>query len=159
MKWIISFERHYREGKVQKSLYVKVTFFRWVNTAVMTRVITPILATIGEEKIDLINTVSALMISEMFVSPLLRYLDPVSFYKQHYIAPRAKTEDELFNCFDGGKYNIAERFTDYTKVLLLCTFYSAFYPLIYFLGAAILFLQYWTDKFLLLVSKTSDHYY
>ena len=58
----------------------------------------------------------------------------------------------MFNCFNGGMYNIAE-FTDYTKVLLLCTFYSAFYPLIYFLGAGILFLQYWMDKFLLLVSK------
>ncbi len=71
---------------------------------------------------------------------------------------------------------------DFTKVLLLCMFYSgqlccyltyilidfwqlpvhdfysppntfpAFYPLIYFLGALILFIQYWMDKFLLLVS-------
>ena len=58
----------------------------------------------------------------------------------------------LFSCFKGGEYNLAERFTDFTKVLLLCIFYSAYYPLIYGLGAIILFVMYWTDKFLLLVS-------
>lgn len=152
VKLLTSFEKHYREDDVQKSLYVKITLFRWVNTAVITRMFTPLLATIGEDSIDLIYTVSALMISEMFISPLLRYLDFGSIVKRHFLAPRAKTEEELFNCFNGGKYNLAERFTDYTKVLLLCTFYSAFYPPIYFLGACILFLQYWMDKFLLLRS-------
>ena len=58
----------------------------------------------------------------------------------------------LFSCFKGGEYNLAERFTDFTKVLLLCIFYSAYYPLIYGLGAIILFVMYWTDKYLLLVS-------
>ena len=50
-------------------------------------------------------------------------------------------------------YSIAERFTDYTKVFLAYTFNQTVYPLTYFLGAGILFLQYWMDKFLLLVSK------
>ncbi|KAL9178347.1 hypothetical protein ACHAXT_001775 [Thalassiosira profunda] len=104
------------------------------------------------ERIDLINTVNALMISEMIVSPLLRYLDPMTILSRHFLAPRAKTEEALLDCFQGGYYNLAERFTDFTKVLLICTFYSAFYPLIWFLGAAILFGQYWMDKFLLLRS-------
>ncbi len=93
-------------------------------------------------RIDLINTVNALMISEMIISPLIRYSDPIAFLDRHYFAPRAKSEEELFSCFRGGWYNLAERFTDFTKVLLLCTFYAAFYPLTYFLGAAILFAQY-----------------
>jgi hypothetical protein len=41
---------------------------------------------------------------------------------------------------------------DFTKILLVAIFYSPFYPLIYFLSATILFIQYWVDKFLLLVS-------
>lgn len=152
VRLLVSYEKHYDEGSMQKSLYVKITVFRWVNTAIITRVITPLLVTIGQEKIDLINTVNAMMISEMIVSPLLRYLDFMTIINRHYFAPRAKTEEELFSCFSGGWYNLAERFTDYTKVLLLCTFYSAFYPLMYFLGAGILFAQYWMDKFLLLRS-------
>ena len=123
-----------------------------MNTAVVTRIITPMLATIGEEKIDLINTISMMMISEMIVSPLLRYFDFFTILHRHVLAPRAKTEEQLFGYFRGGWYNLAERFTDFTKVLLLCTFYSAFHPLVYFFGAGILFFQYWMDKFLLLVS-------
>lgn len=52
----------------------------------------------------------------------------------------------------GGDHYTTLPLQDFTKVLLLCIFYSAFYPLIYFLGAAILFIQYWMDKFLLLRS-------
>ena len=106
--------------------------------------------TLAEMRIDLINTVNALMLSEMVISPLLRYGDPMAFLDRHYFAPRAKTEEEMLSHFQGGWYNLAERYTDFTKVLLLVTFYSAFYPLAYFLGAAILFFQYWMDKFLLL---------
>ena len=102
VRLIVFFEKHYREGDAQRSLYVKITFSRWMNTAVITRMITPLLATIGKEKIDLINTVSALMISEMLISPLLRYLDFGSMIARHYLAPRAKTEEELLNCFNGG---------------------------------------------------------
>ena len=40
---------------------------------------------------------------------------------------------------------------EFTKVLFLCIFYSPYYPLIYFFGAGILFVQYWTDKILLMV--------
>ncbi len=98
------------------------------------------------------HTVNSLMISEMVVSPMLRYFDTSTILERHYFAPRAKTEDELLSYFNGGWYNLAERFTDFTNILLLCTFYSAFYPLMYFLGAGILFFQYWMDKFLLLVS-------
>ena len=87
----------------------------------------------------------------MITSPLLRYLDFMTILNRHYFAPRAKTEEEMFACFKGGWYNLAERFTDFTKVLLLCTFYSTFYPLIYFFGAGVILAQYWMDKFLLLV--------
>jgi len=149
---LVSYEKHYGEGSLQASLYLKITFFRWVNTAIITRIITPFLATLGEEKIDLINTINSLMISEMITSPLLRYLDFMTILNRHYFAPRAKTEEEMFACFKGGWYNLAERFTDFTKVLLLCTFYSTFYPLIYFFGAGVILAQYWMDKFLLLRS-------
>eukprot|EP01082_Thalassiosira_pseudonana_P015471 g13944.t1.1.5e17418c g13944 g13944.t1 contig9:789813-792639(-) len=149
---LVAYEKHYDEGSSQASLYVKITFFRWVNTAIITRFITPFLSTLGEESIDMINTINALLLSEMVVSPLLRYFDIFEIMSRHYYAPRAKTQEEMFSCFSGGWYNLAERFTDFTKILLVAIFYSPFYPLIYFLSATILFIQYWVDKFLLLRS-------
>ena len=149
---LVSYEKHRREGAAQASLYVKITLFRWLNTVIVTWLITPFLVTLGENSIDLISTINALMLSEMLFAPLLRYFDVMSFLDRHYFAPRAKTEEQMLSCFKGGWYNLAERFTDLTKVLLLCIFYSPFYPFIYFLGAANFMISYWMDKFLLLRS-------
>eukprot|EP00804_Cyclotella_cryptica_P013338 CCRYP_005119-RB/>CCRYP_005119-RB protein AED:0.07 eAED:0.07 QI:209/1/1/1/0.77/0.7/10/1560/999 len=149
---MVSYEKHYDEGAMQRSLYIKITLFRWMNTAIITRLITPFVATLGVDKIDMINTINALIISEMLLSPLLRYLDIFEILNRHYFAPRATTHEDLYSCFTGGWYNLAERFTDFTKILLLAVFYSPFMPLIYFLCALILFIQYWMDKFLLLRS-------
>ncbi|EJK76259.1 hypothetical protein THAOC_01989 [Thalassiosira oceanica] len=147
VRMMVNYEKHYNEGSRQASIYIKITgwlmpllfpgefyvnyahllqVFRWVNTAVITRLITPFLATLGGRSKDL---------------PLLRYLDPFVILDRHYFAPRAKSDEELYFCFRGGWYNLSERFTDFTKVLLLCTFYSAFMPMIWWLGAAILFFQ------------------
>ena len=149
---LVSYEKHRREGAMQASLYVKVTLFRWMNAVIVTWLITPFLVTLGESSMDLISTINATMLSEMLLAPFLRYFDIMTLLDRHYFAPRAKTEAQMLSCFKGGWYNLAERFTDLTKVLLLCIFYSPFYPFIYFLGAATLFLQYWMDKFLLLRS-------
>ena len=149
---LVSYEKHRREGAMQASLYVKITLFRWMNAVIVTWLITPLLVTLGENSMDLISTINATMLSEMLVAPMLRYVDVVSFLDRHVFAPRAKTEEQMLSRFRGGWYNLSERFTDLTKVLLLCIFYSPFYPFIYFLGAATLFLQYWMDKFLLLRS-------
>ena len=157
VRLLVSYEKHWDEGSTQASLYFNITFFRWSNAVIVTRLITPFLVTLGENKIDLINTVNTLMFSEMIIAPLLRYFDPMPLFARHFLAPRAKTEEEMLSYFKGGWYSLAERFTDFTKVLLLCTFYAAFYPLIYFLGAAILLVQYWMDKFLLLVSYGGAH--
>jgi len=147
---LVTYEKHRREGALQASLYLKITLFRWMNAVIVTWLITPFLVTIGENSLDLISTINATMLSEMIVAPLLRYFDVLSFLERHILAPRAKTEEQMLACFRGGWYSLSERFTDLTKVLLLCIFYSPFYPFIYFLGAATLFFQYWMDKFLLL---------
>ena len=47
----------------------------------------------------------------MLLSPLLRYLDIFEILNRHYFAPRATTQEDLYSCFTGGWYNLAERFT------------------------------------------------
>ena len=49
---MVSYEKHYDEGSMQRSLYIKITLFRWMNTAIVTRLITPFVATLGVDKID-----------------------------------------------------------------------------------------------------------
>jgi hypothetical protein len=63
--------------------------------------------------------------------------------KKHVLAPRASTQAEMNLSFQGTGYNLAERYTDLTKVLFVVFFYSALYPLAFFFGAAILFVQYY----------------
>lgn len=48
---------------------------------------------------------------ETIVTPLLKYFDVFQIMDRHYFAPRAKTLEELYSCFTGGWYNLAERFT------------------------------------------------
>jgi len=121
--------------------------------------------------------------SEMIITPAYKYFNPFEILKRHYYAPRANTLEELYSCFTGGSYNISERFTvsirscdrngferltlilyyicwnkyflkDFTKVLLFAIFYAPFMPLVYFQCAAVFVIQYWMDKFLLLVSMS-----
>ena len=40
------------------------------------------------------------------------------------------------------QYNLGERYTDLTKVLFMCFYYSALYPAAFFFGTAILIVQY-----------------
>lgn len=47
--------------------------------------------------------------------------------------------------FQGTPYNLGERYTDLTKVLFLCFFYSALYPTSFFFGTAILLIQYYVS--------------
>ena len=62
---MVSYEKHLDEGSMQRSLYIKITLFRWVNTAIVTRIITPFVSSLGVDKIDMINTINALLITGM----------------------------------------------------------------------------------------------
>jgi len=147
---MVSFEKHPDEGDKQQSLYINIALFRWINTVVVTDLTTPFLAKLGVETFDMMNSVNALLISEMVYSPILKFLDIGGIIQRHYHAPRAKTQELMHDNFHGGYYSMAERYTDFTKVLLLCIFYSPYYPIIFFFGVGILFVQFWTDKILLM---------
>ena len=73
-------------------------------------------------------------------------------FKRHLKAPRAKNQIAMNNCFTGTFYNIAERYTNMTKIVFLCGWYAVIFPAGYFFGAAALVVQYYADKFCLLVS-------
>jgi Cytosolic domain of 10TM putative phosphate transporter len=47
LKILMIFEPHHTEGSFQSSLYMKITLFRWVNTAILIKMITSWTSTLG----------------------------------------------------------------------------------------------------------------
>jgi len=158
IKLLLLLERHSNEGSRQKSMYMKITLFRWSNSAILTKLITPFMNTLGDDRLDLIKSINGVLIAEMVVSPLLRLCDMMGLFRKHVMAPRAPTQELMNLNFTGTIYNLAERFTDFTKVIFLILFYSALNPNAWFIGFATLIIQYYTDKFCLMRLWTSSAY-
>ncbi|CAB9497646.1 protease [Seminavis robusta] len=146
LQQLMMFERHQTEGGYQSSLYFKITLFRWFNTAMVLQFITPFTSSISTGRNDLLPSISAILWAELFITPFIRYADFPGNLQKHILAPRAVTQEQMNLCFLGTRYNLGERYTDLTKVLFVCFFYSALFPASFFFGFAILLVQYYVDK-------------
>ena len=169
-KLINTLESHQSENTYQTSLYWKMTMFRWVNTAVVTIMITPFLNFINVDpdddgsnhNVSLINKVHAILRAEIIIGPTIRMLDIVGNIKRILIAPivalRSSTKNTggsnafLQPYFTGSKQNLGEKYTNATKTIFLVVFYSMIFPVGFLYGACALYVTYVTDKFLLVRS-------
>jgi hypothetical protein len=61
VKLLMIFERHSTEGSFQVSLYLKITLFRWVNTAILTQFITPFTSTVSDGDQDILKSINAIL--------------------------------------------------------------------------------------------------
>mmetsp|Transcript_23023 Transcript_23023/g.32432 ORF Transcript_23023/g.32432 Transcript_23023/m.32432 type:complete len:948 (+) Transcript_23023:108-2951(+) len=150
LKLMSFFEQHSSEGSLQSSLYLKITIFRWVNTGIMVRILTPFTNTLSDDDDSLMRAISGILLSELCFSPFLSLLDIPGNIKKHFFAPRAKSQRSMNLWFQGTPYNLAERYTNFSKILFVCYLYSALIPGVYFIGCVILIVQYYVDKFSLL---------
>jgi len=147
LKLLLILERHPDEGSYQRSVYLKLTFFRWTLSGLVIAFITPFTNTLGPENDHMVPTVSALLVSEAWLSPLMRISDYTTNLKKHVLAPRARSQDEMNSWFTGSWFQLGERYTDFTKIVFVVFFYSALYPSGFFFGFFILLTQYYMDKF------------
>lgn len=107
----------------------KITVFRWVNTAIIPVLIIPLTNVLSAGSRDLIPTIASVLIFDLYLTPLLQLADPYGFLKKHFLAPRfSKTQAQMNSYFLGTPFNIAERYTDLTKMMFLCFYYSVLYP-------------------------------
>eukprot|EP00536_Pseudo-nitzschia_multiseries_P002604 jgi/Psemu1/294887/fgenesh1_pm.35_\ len=143
-------ELHTSESSKQASLYFKIVLFRWVTTAFVIFAITPFTDTISPGGEGIIAQVYALFISDMTITNLVQVFDPAGHFQRHFLAPRAKTQDSMNILFQGTPYELAERYTDMTKILLLGLFYCSIFPTSFFMCAISLALKYYVDRFNLL---------
>jgi hypothetical protein len=150
-----------------------------VNTAILPKIITPFTRTVTGARTDLLPTINALLWSELWLAPFLRIFDMMGNLKKHFWGPRfSRTQEGMNLSFQGTIYYLGERYTvsfvllgsilectlfhflsqchrlsqDLTKVLFLCFFYSALFPATFFFCGGILIVQYYADKFCLMVS-------
>ena len=142
-------ESHPSKTNRATSLYFKMTLFRWINTACIAIVVTPFTSTI-ENGAQLIDWVSVLLTIELVQRPILQILDMMGTLKRHFLGPRAIHQKQMNTFFGGSPYDISERYTDITKILVLTFSYSTLFPPAYFFMTAIIFVCYWLDKFRLL---------
>lgn len=149
VRYLTSFESHVDETSYMSSAYIKVTLLRWVNTAIVTAIITPFAYTIADGQ-HLIEGLRILFTAELVQRPILQLTDIMGNLKRHYFAPRAKDQRRMNLLFFSQPYSIGERYTDVTKLLFLTCFYATLFPSAWFFSAAILFVYYWVDKFCVL---------
>jgi len=144
-----SIESHSSEGAREASLYLKLTIFKWLNTAIITSIISPAINTVDNGKKELITKVSAIFITELVANPALLLLDFFGNLQRHVFGPKAVDQERMDQNFKGAEYFISLRYTEMTKILFLAFFYSTIYPAGLFWAAASLIVNYWVDKWCL----------
>lgn len=153
---ITGFESHATEGQQLQSLYIKITLFRCFNSGIALLLITSFIETIsinkdsGEEGQSLVYSVYPVILAELFTIPVTKMCDFMGNFRKHVLAPRAKNQEEMNACMMGGKFDLAERYTDATKVIFVSLLYSSVLPESFFLGAAALAIHFLFGKFCLL---------
>lgn len=110
-KVINALESHKHEGSYQASLYVKITIFRWINTAIITAVLKPFTATLDGDSFGLIPAIFAVMRAEIFVAPTIALLDIVGHIKRFILAPFAVNQPAMDSHFRGAMANLGEKYT------------------------------------------------
>mmetsp|Transcript_1459 Transcript_1459/g.2883 ORF Transcript_1459/g.2883 Transcript_1459/m.2883 type:complete len:1129 (+) Transcript_1459:720-4106(+) len=150
-KFITDFESHSNESKVQTSLYVKIAAFRWVNTSIIITVITPFTNTLTPTN-GLISQIAAIFFAEIVTTNVVQLTDVWGHIQRHLLAPRAKTQDAMNRLFKGLDVELAERYTNMTKIMFLAFWYSSIFPGGLLFSTVALTVNYYTDRFSLMRS-------
>ena len=139
------------------SLYWKIALFRWVNMAIIITVITPFTHTLGLED-GLIPQIYSIFFAEIVTTNLIQITDVWGHVQRHILAPRAKTQDTMNLFFQGLEVELAERYTNMTKIIFLAFWYCSIFPQALFLAALALLVNYYTDRFSLMQTwKRAPH--
>ena len=78
-------------------------------------IITPFTDTLADQN-GLIPQIYALFFAEILTVSALQLADPMGHVNRHILAPRATTQDAMNLKFLGAQFELAERYTDMTKV-------------------------------------------
>lgn len=110
-------ESHPTEHGKQISLYVKITIFRWFNSAIALYATSSFIELISVDssrettRETLLYKVYPVILTELLFNPLMLVLDVTENFRKHILAPRARNQEEMNSFFNGGRFWLAERYT------------------------------------------------
>jgi hypothetical protein len=145
--WICSFEDHATHTSLQSSVVIKLLAVRCINSAFINFHITDYEKTLSEKSLA---TIQAILLWDMFFTPLLHMIDPVGIVKRVVYSRFAVTQDGLNHLYAGSDWNLADRYTDMIKTLFVAMFYSVLMPHGLWLAAFAMASTFWADKYCLL---------
>jgi hypothetical protein len=114
-------------------------------------IITPFTSTLSTaDDNGLITKIYAIFFAEIVTTNAIQLADPVGHLQRHFLAPRAKSQDAMNLAMTGSDFELAERYTNMTKIFFLAVWYCAIYPGTLFLCSFTLLVNYFTDRFSLM---------
>mmetsp|Transcript_14666 Transcript_14666/g.34599 ORF Transcript_14666/g.34599 Transcript_14666/m.34599 type:complete len:748 (+) Transcript_14666:518-2761(+) len=148
-KLCFEIEDHVSLNAQQTSLFLKLTFFRWMNTAVVIYLITDFDEFLT---VKAMKQVQAVIFADAVTTPLIRTLNPATLVNQLIISNYAMTQEKMNSYFLGDPWYPAERYADMTKTLFLALFYAVLFPAGLFITCVGYAFIYTVDKYSLLRS-------
>ena len=80
---ITALESHTEEGSKSTSRYVKITLFLFINSAIVTSVITPFTDSLSNDPGGITHSIYAIFVFELISGPLFQLLDPSGIINRH----------------------------------------------------------------------------
>ena len=148
---LASYESHPDQSSFSASQYVKMTAFRWTNTALVITIITPFTDSL-QNGAFLIASVYTMFYYDLTLTPVMQILDIFGNPARHFFGPRKTDQRKMNLSFQASHYDIGERYTNVTRILFFALFYSTLFPAGFFFASAVFIMSYWLDKFSILRS-------
>lgn len=151
--FVTSFEAHRDDSSLSSSRYIKLTLLRWLPTIVVA-LVSPFTDSIAEGPF-LIDWVYTILLFDIILEPIVLLIDFGGLFTKHIKAPRQPDQRRMNLCFRVKEFDVSERYTNVSRVLLFTLFYSILFPLGFFFATAIFFMLYWIDKMTILRRNSS----
>jgi hypothetical protein len=140
-------EHHKDEGNLQASTMLKFLIVRFINTAVL-----PFVNAAPELRASesLMTSVTYILLFDAFLGPVLRLLDPYTWFARRFLAPRATTQREMDTHYNGVWWSLAERYSAMLNTTTVSLFYCSVLPAGLLIAAVSFLLNFVVDYHLLL---------
>ena len=140
-------EIHPTHSDMQASMMTKLTVVRFMNTAILTFVVTKNCKMLS---LTTNKAIMLILILDLIVNQAVRFLDFYNLCCRCYSARQMKTKQMLNAKWRGTYWNLGERYTDILKTFFVALFYATMLPTGFIVTCLCMFTIYWLDKWLLL---------
>ena len=154
IRYFSSFERHHTITDFSTSVAFKLTLAQFVNTALIVMVVNSDWEDQWFITGGLASAMTTLFITNAIIPPLHYYLSPMYCIRRYKMRRAQKkgfiSQGSANDLFEGPPVNMAKRYANVTKTMLMTFFYAPILPVSFLISGIALFVEYWVDKYLLL---------